>query len=196
MAKIKRKLHIQFRSIRNRMIFSFLLVFLAVLVFMGASIYLFTVNMLETRNQQSYEKILEYARYLKEREELGTASGQMTLDTLTSYSNEKGEQLEKEIEGIINRIVESKDKERIHIFRLSDFERPLRQLTCILNRHAVASVDVERHFFGRLAEMGNLGAAMILRHKERPLRFSMLRSRSRRLGWLRAFSKNSDDRRT
>lgn len=61
MAKIKRKLHIQFRSIRNRMIFSFLLVFLAVLVFMGASIYLFTVNMLETRNQQSYEKILESA---------------------------------------------------------------------------------------------------------------------------------------
>lgn len=46
MAKIKRKLHIQFGSIRNRMIFSFLLVFLVVLIFMGSSIYLFTVNML------------------------------------------------------------------------------------------------------------------------------------------------------
>ncbi len=65
------------------------------------------------KDGSDYEKILEYARYLKEREELGTVSGQMTLDTLTSYSDEKGEQLEKEIEKIINRIVESKDKERI-----------------------------------------------------------------------------------
>lgn len=37
-----------------------------------------------------YEKILEYARYLKEREELGTVSGQMTLDAMTSYSDDTG----------------------------------------------------------------------------------------------------------
>ena len=57
----KEKFHIQFRSIRNRMIFSFLSVFLAVIVFMGISIYLFTVNMLESRNQETYDRVLESA---------------------------------------------------------------------------------------------------------------------------------------
>ena len=61
MAEIKKKFHIQFRSIRNRMIFSFLSVFLAVIVFMGISIYLFTVNMLESRNQETYDRVLESA---------------------------------------------------------------------------------------------------------------------------------------
>ena len=61
MAEIKKKFHIQFRSIRNRMIFSFLSVFLAVIVFMGISIYLFTVNMLESRNQKTYDRVLESA---------------------------------------------------------------------------------------------------------------------------------------
>ena len=61
MAEIKRKFHIQFKSIRNRMIFSFLLVFLAVIIFMGTGIYLFTVDMLESRNQRSYEQVLESA---------------------------------------------------------------------------------------------------------------------------------------
>ena len=107
MAKIKRKLHIQFRSIRNRMIFSFLLdrmifsfllVFLAVLVFMGASIYLFTVNMLETRNQQSYEKILESAEnVLDDRFSIyeGTARSilddQTVQETLQEEDNTSGE---------------------------------------------------------------------------------------------------------
>ena len=60
-----------------------------------------------------YEKILEYARYLKEREELGTASGQMTFDVMTFYSNDKGEELERDMKKIINQIVESNDKEQI-----------------------------------------------------------------------------------
>ena len=60
-----------------------------------------------------YEKILEYARYLKEREELGTASGQMTFDALISYSDDKGEELERDMKKIINQIVESNDKEQI-----------------------------------------------------------------------------------
>lgn len=65
------------------------------------------------KDGSDYEKILEYAKYLKEREELGTASGQMTLDAMTKYSDEEGNELEKDIEKIINRIVESNDKEKI-----------------------------------------------------------------------------------
>ena len=65
------------------------------------------------KDGSDYEKILEYAKYLKEREELGTSSGQMTLDAMTSYSDEEGVELEKDIEKIINRIVESNDKEKI-----------------------------------------------------------------------------------
>ena len=37
------------------------------------------------KDGSDYEKILEYAKYLKEREELGTASGQMTSEAMTSY---------------------------------------------------------------------------------------------------------------
>ncbi len=65
------------------------------------------------KDGSDYEKIVEYAKYLKEREELGTASGQMTLDAMTSYSDEEGNELEKDIEKIINRIVESNDKDKI-----------------------------------------------------------------------------------
>ncbi len=65
------------------------------------------------KDGSDYEKILEYAKYLKEREELGTTSGQITFDALTSYSNDKGEELEKDIRKIINRIVESNDKDQI-----------------------------------------------------------------------------------
>lgn len=65
------------------------------------------------KDGSDYEKILEYAKYLKEREELGMASGQMTLFSMTSYSDEEGNNLEKDIEKIINRIVESNDKDKI-----------------------------------------------------------------------------------
>lgn len=65
------------------------------------------------KDGSDYEKILEYARYLKEREKLGTTSGQMTFDTMVSYTDDKGEELEKDIHGIINRIVGSNDKDQI-----------------------------------------------------------------------------------
>lgn len=65
------------------------------------------------KDGSDYGKILEYASYLKECEELGTTSGQMTLDAMTSYSDDKGEELEKDIRKIINRIVGSNDKEQI-----------------------------------------------------------------------------------
>lgn len=65
------------------------------------------------KDGSDYEKILEYARYLKEREELGTTADQMTLDALTAYSDDKGRELDRDIQKIINRIVESNDKEQI-----------------------------------------------------------------------------------
>ncbi|WP_430509721.1 SbcC/MukB-like Walker B domain-containing protein [Gottfriedia solisilvae] len=65
------------------------------------------------KDGSDYGKILEYANYLKEREELGTPSSQMTFDAMTSYSDDKGEELEKDIREIINRIVGSNDKDQI-----------------------------------------------------------------------------------
>jgi DNA repair exonuclease SbcCD ATPase subunit len=65
------------------------------------------------KDGSDYEKILEYAKYLKEREELGISSGQMTLSTLTTFTDDKGMELEKEIRRIINRIIDSNDKDQI-----------------------------------------------------------------------------------
>lgn len=60
-----------------------------------------------------YGKIIEYAKYLKEREALGINTNLMTFDEMTSYSLEEREKLEQDIRTIINRIVESNDKNRI-----------------------------------------------------------------------------------
>lgn len=63
-----------------------------------------------------YAKIIEYARYLEEREQLGSSDGQMTFDMFTSVSNEEGEHLEKELRKIINRIIEKNSEETIARF--------------------------------------------------------------------------------
>ncbi|HOJ09924.1 MAG TPA: SbcC/MukB-like Walker B domain-containing protein [Clostridiales bacterium] len=65
------------------------------------------------KDGSDYEKILEYAKYLKERQELGITSTQMTLSTLTTFTDDEGIELEKEIRKIINRIIDSNDKEQI-----------------------------------------------------------------------------------
>ncbi|OSA90553.1 UNVERIFIED_ORG: hypothetical protein B2H95_12435 [Clostridium botulinum] len=65
------------------------------------------------KDGSDYEKILEYAKYLNEREDLGTASGQMTLSVLTTFTDDKGMELEKEIRRIINCIIDSNDKDKI-----------------------------------------------------------------------------------
>lgn len=65
------------------------------------------------KDGSDYDKILEYAKFLKEREELGTRSGQTTLMEITTFSDEKGEELEKEIRKIINGIIDSNDRELI-----------------------------------------------------------------------------------
>ncbi len=63
-----------------------------------------------------YARIIEYARYLDEREQLGTAEGQMTFEMFTSVSDEEGEELEKELRKIINRIIEKNSEEAIARF--------------------------------------------------------------------------------
>lgn len=65
------------------------------------------------KDGSDYEKILEYAKFLKEREDLGTPSGQMTMSTLTTFTDDMGMEIEKEIRKIINRIIDSNDKEKI-----------------------------------------------------------------------------------
>ena len=78
------------------------------------STYQFDVKYIKDGTE--YEKILEYARYIKEREELGTSEGQMTFDSVASFSNDDGENLEREIRKIINCIISSDDKEKIERF--------------------------------------------------------------------------------
>ncbi len=63
-----------------------------------------------------YAKIIAYARYLDEREQLGGADGQMTLGIAAAVSDEEGEQLEKELRQIINRIIEKNSEETIARF--------------------------------------------------------------------------------
>ena len=72
---MKEKKHdlILFRTIRARMTVSFVAVFLGIIAFMGISIYLFTGRVLESRNEQSYQKILE-------------ATDEILNDKVTSYS--------------------------------------------------------------------------------------------------------------
>jgi len=81
-----------------------------------ATKYQFDVHYVKDGSE--YAKIIEYAKYLDEREKLGdrAGSGQMTFDMLTSVSNEEGEQLEKELQQIINRIIEKNSEETIARF--------------------------------------------------------------------------------
>ena len=68
------------------------------------------------KDGSDYAKIIEYAKYLDEREQLGDTSGQMTFGMLTSVSDEDGEELEKELKRIINRIIEKNSDEVIARF--------------------------------------------------------------------------------
>ena len=68
------------------------------------------------KDGSEYAKILEYARYLSDREKLGTSDGQMTFGMFTAVSDEEGEKLEQELKKIINRIVEKNSEEVIARF--------------------------------------------------------------------------------
>lgn len=73
--------------------------------------YAFEVKYIKDGSE--YEKILEYARYLKEREDIGAITGQLTFEDITTNFDDKGKALEQDIKLIINHIVESNDKEKI-----------------------------------------------------------------------------------
>lgn len=83
------------------------------------------------KDGSDYEKILEYARFLKEREDLGTASGQTILTELTIFSDDKGTELEKEMQKIINRIIDSNDKE--YIERYADYRNYMKYEILLTN---------------------------------------------------------------
>lgn len=68
------------------------------------------------KDASEYAKIIEYAKYLDERERLGSTDNQMTLDAMTTISDEQGEQLEKDLKKIINRIIEVNSEETIARF--------------------------------------------------------------------------------
>ncbi len=68
------------------------------------------------KDGSEYAKIIEYARYLDEREKMGVTSGQMTFGMLTSISDEDGEKLEMDLKQIINRIIEKNSEETIARF--------------------------------------------------------------------------------
>lgn len=76
--------------------------------------YQFDVRYLKDGSE--YAKIIEYAKYLDEREKLGDTSGQMTLGMVTSVSDDEGEHLEWELKQIINRIIEKSSDETIARF--------------------------------------------------------------------------------
>ena len=80
-----------------------------------AAKYQFDVHYVKDGSE--YAKVIEYARYLDEREQLGGGSdGQMTFGMLTSISDEEGEQLEREMKKIINWIIEKNSEETIARF--------------------------------------------------------------------------------
>lgn len=79
-----------------------------------AAKYQFDVHYVKDGSE--YAKIIEYAKFLNEREQLGGTAGQMTFDMFTSVSDEEGEQLEKELKQIINRIIEKNSEETIARF--------------------------------------------------------------------------------
>lgn len=68
------------------------------------------------KDGSEYARIIEYAKYLNERERIGGSGGQMALGMVTSVSEEKGEQLEKDLKQIINRIIEKNSEETIARF--------------------------------------------------------------------------------
>ena len=68
------------------------------------------------KDSSEYARIIEFAEYLDEREKLGTADGQMTFGMFTSVTDEAGEELEKDLKQIINRIIEKNSEETIARF--------------------------------------------------------------------------------
>lgn len=104
------------------------------------SVYEFEVNYV--KDGSDYEKILEYAEYLKEREELGSREGQYTFDSLMNYSNDQGEQLEQEIKKLINRIVSGNDPAQIE--RFADYRNYMNYEILVSNQEVLNKAKLSK----------------------------------------------------
>ncbi len=76
--------------------------------------YQFDVNLVKDASE--YAKVIEYAKYLDEREQLGGTKGQAVFSMFTVYSDEDAERLEKDIKDIINGIINKNKDEAIEKF--------------------------------------------------------------------------------
>ncbi len=68
------------------------------------------------RDASDYARVIDYARYLEEREQFGGGSSQRILGIFDSYSEEEAEQLEEDMKAIINRIISGNNNEAIEKF--------------------------------------------------------------------------------
>ena len=68
------------------------------------------------KDGSDYEKILNYAKYLKDRELFGARGNQMTLEEADKYDEEEVKKMEGEMRSIINRIIEKNGKDEIEHF--------------------------------------------------------------------------------
>ena len=68
------------------------------------------------RDASDYARVIDYARYLEEREQFGGGSSQRILGIFDSYSEEETEQLEEDMKAIINRIISGNNNEAIEKF--------------------------------------------------------------------------------
>lgn len=68
------------------------------------------------KDMSDYARIIEYAKYLNEREQFGGDGGQMVLGMFSSYSSEEEQELENDMKNIINRIIAKNNVEAIERF--------------------------------------------------------------------------------
>ena len=76
--------------------------------------YQFSVDYVKDGSE--YMRIIRYAKYLDEREQLGGTDGQGVLSFLGTYSDEEAERLEADLKRIINRVIEKNSEETIARF--------------------------------------------------------------------------------
>lgn len=76
--------------------------------------YQFAVDYVKDGSE--YMQIIRYAKYLDEREQLGSSEGQATFQFLGTFSEEEAGQLEEELKKIINRVIEKNSEETIARF--------------------------------------------------------------------------------
>lgn len=68
------------------------------------------------KDMSDYARIIEYAKYLNEREQFGGGNGQMLLGIFNSYQPEEEERLENDIKDIINHMIAKNNIESIERF--------------------------------------------------------------------------------